>query len=168
MNISIRAGQGFYDSIDRDDMFGYPSDDDIEVHIVAFADGHPPDELYVVNNSQDILSELDLTLLYSERELSHEAYPKPAKSKPTPYHPTPISLIAYHADETAESIFLDYPYTSETDLNAAIDKVVPDRLTLIKGVTGLPNDPNFVYHRCSSTVGSSGGYWLTNTEVSLV
>ena len=165
-HFSLRAGQDFEDAIDRDDMFVYPSDDDLELEVLAFADGHPPTEIYVVDHPQDVESETDIMVLYSAKELSQTTYPKPAKSRPAPYQSTPISLIAYQGDET-RSVFLDYPYTAESDLNATLDSIIPDRLTLTRGVTGLRNDPNFIYHRCSSTAGSSGGA-LANENGGLV
>ena len=162
----IRAGQDFDDTIDRNDMLVYPSEDDIELEIYAFADGHIPTELYVVDSKEDFDMETDLMILYSAKELPHKTYPKPAKSRPTPYHSTQIGLIAYHGDETV-SIYLDYPYTKTSDLDDALDKLIPDRLTLVKGVTGTRNDPNLVYHRCSSAAGSSGGA-LVNDKGELV
>ena len=165
-HFSLRAGQDFEDVIDRDNMFIYPSNDDLELEVVAFADGHTSTEVYIVDQPQDVESETDIMVLYSAKKLPHTTYPKPAKSRSAPYQSTQISLIAYQGDET-RSVFMDYPYTAESDLNATLDSIIPDRLTLIRGVTGLRNDPNFIYHRCSSTAGSSGGA-LVNENGDLV
>ena len=163
---SIRAAQDFEDDIDRDDIIKEPCEDDFDLQVYSFADGHDPSELYVVDDMDVPATETDLLILFSPKKLHPKSFPKPTKSKPIPYQSTEIGLIAYHGVE-AESIYLDYPYTKDADLDAALDKLVPDRLTLVKGVTGARNDPQLLYHRCSSTAGSSGGA-LVNNNVELV
>jgi len=133
-----------------------PCEDDFDLQVYAFADGHDPSKLYVVDDMDDPATETDLMILYSPKKLYPNSFPKPAKSRPIPYRPTGIGFIAYHGVE-ARSVYFDYPYTKYSDLDAALDKLVPDRLTLVKGVTGVRNDPHLIYHRCSSTSGSSGG-----------
>jgi hypothetical protein len=95
-------------------------------------------------------------VLYSPDPLPHVAYPKPSKSRRDPYTQTEVSLIAYHGDES-RSIYLDYPLTPRQVLTDALNKLNPDRLTIIKGITGVRNDRDLIFHRCSSAAGSSGG-----------
>jgi hypothetical protein len=142
-------------------MIKEPCEGDFDLQVYSFADGHNSSELYVVDDMDVPATETDLMILYSPKKLHPKSFPKPAKSKPIPYKSTEIGLIAYHGVE-AESIYLDYPYTKDADLENALDKLVPDRLTLVKGVTGMRNDPHLLYHRCSSTAGSSGGALVNN------
>ena len=155
-NDSIRAGHDLHDDIDRENMLDYPSDDDYELQIYAFADGHNRTQLYVVGPEYESLdSMLDLVVLYSSEPLQHDFYPKPSKAHLIACS-AEISLIAYHGDET-ETIYEDYPYTEPEDLDDAIDSVVADRLTLVKGRLGTRTSPEMIFHRCSSTAGASGG-----------
>jgi hypothetical protein len=163
---SLRAGQDFELEIDRDDIFEDGSEDDFSLVVYAFANGRPADEVYVVENPDDTSSETDIMVLYSAQPLPHASYPRPAKSRPSPYRSTQISLLAYQGDETS-SVYEDYPYTTSSDLDAALDSIITDRLSLVKGVTGSRSDPHFIYHRCSSTAGSSGGA-LANENGELV
>jgi hypothetical protein len=143
-------------------MIKEPSEDDFDLQVYSFADGHDPSELYVVDGMDDPAAETDLMILYSHKKLPPKSFPKPAKSERIPFQSTEIGLIAYHGVE-AESIYLDYPYTKDADLETALDKLVPDRLTLVKGITGVRNDPHLLYHRCSSAAGSSGGALINNS-----
>lgn len=155
-NDSIRAGHDLHDDIDRENMLDYPSDDDYELQIYAFADGHSQTQLYVIGPEYESLdSMLDLVILYSPEPLQHEFYPKPSKAHFIACS-TEIGLIAYHGDET-ESIYEDYPYTEPEDLDVAMDSLMADRLTLVKGRLGMRTSPEMIFHRCSSTAGASGG-----------
>ena len=137
-------------------MLDYPSDDDYELQIYAFADGHNRTQLYVVGPGyQSLDSTLDLVVLYSPEPLQHEFYPKPSKAHLIPSS-AEIGLIAYHGDET-ETVYEDYPYTEPEDLDHAIDSLVADRLTLVNGRLGTRTCPEMIFHRCSSTAGASGG-----------
>ena len=154
----IRGAQDFFDEIDRNDMIDNPSEDDYTLECFAFADSHDPERLYFVEEMEDTEPSLDLMLLYSPRPLPHATYPKPAKSRTNPYQSYHVGLVAYHGDET-RSIYRDYPSTSRADLTWALNKLMPDRLTIIQGTTSPDSrdDRNMIYHRCSSAAGSSGG-----------
>ena len=158
-NRSIRICHQRDDDVDRMDMFYEPSPDDPIVTVVQYADGHDPSKIYFVddpNYGADI--NLDLVLLYSPTSLGHSRYPLAGRSKPVDmsYSPSPVSLLAYHA-ETGIDVYQDYPNTDRRLLDAALDKIEPDRLTLTTAITGVRDIPGFIYHRCSSTAGASGG-----------
>lgn len=142
------------------------SPDDKVLQPYAYADGHDPNKLYTVEPTDDLPSELDIVLLYSPHPLGHSQYPRPAKSKLVPYSPQDIGLLAYHGTET-RSIYIDYPQTTRRDLNNALNKLFPNRLTLVKAITGTRNEPGLIHHRCSSAAGASGGA-LVNSNGELI
>src|SRR5271155_472382 len=74
---------------------------------------------------------------------------------------TQIGLLAYHGRGSG-TLHRDYPNTSRADLGPAIKKLIPNRLTLVQGVTGVRNYPEIIYHRCSSSAGSTGGALVNN------
>ena len=111
-------------------------------------------------------SEKDLVILYSPKTLPHSTYPVPSKLTVSPSQPTEIALLAYHGDETV-TIYDDYPYTSRDDVDAALDALYYDRLTLIRGQKGQRDDPYLLYHLCSSAAGASGGP-LVNSHGELI
>jgi hypothetical protein len=156
---SIRIAQDFSTDIDRDDMHHYPSLDDPVVTVYRFADGHDPNQIYVVEDeTEGPPTELDLAILYSPTKLSHAKFPRPGKSPPSPM---PVSLIAYQGDETAK-ITKEYPHTDPQELNRALDELQTDRLSIVSGITGTRNEPGRIYHRCSSATGASGGVLVNN------
>jgi len=142
------------------------SPDDKVLQPYVYADGHDPNDFYIVEPMDDLPSELDIMLLYSPHPLGHSQYPRPARSKPIPYSPYDIGLLAYHGTET-RSIYLDYPQTTRPDLTKALNKLFPNRLTFIKAITGRRNEPGLIHHRCSSAAGASGGA-LINSNGELI
>jgi hypothetical protein len=140
---------------------GKPHERDLEVQVYAFADKHDPEKLYVVQDLDDFPAAMDLVVLYSPKKLSKNIYPKPQKSASTRSQSTQIGLLAYHSRESG-TLHRDYPNTSHADLGAAIKKLIPNRLTLVRGVTGVRNYPELIYHRCSSSAGSTGGALVNN------
>ena len=139
-----------------------PHEGDLEVQVYAFADKHHPEKLYVVQDLDDFPAEMDLVVLYSPKKLSKNTYLiKPQKSAPTRSQSTHIGLLAYHGRESG-TILRDYPNTLRADLGATIKKLIPNRLTLVQGVTGVRNYPELIYHRCSPSAGSMGGALVNN------
>ena len=126
-------------------MIEYPSEADLEVQVYAFA-GHDSNQLYVLNDLNEIRSETDLVILYSPENLQHQSYPKPSESKMDRYQPADIALIAYQGDESY-TVYKEYPYTSPQDLDSALNGLHPDRLTLIIGRRSTCYDPQLLYHR---------------------
>ena len=162
-NRIIRIAQDFSDDIDRTDMQNEPGQDDLIVHVYRYADGHNPNEIIVLDrDGEEPPTELDLAILYSPTKLNHKCFPLPGKSRPTPYRPTPISLIAYQGCE-GEGIYHMYPNTDQDELDVALDSLQYDRLTMVNAVTGIRNEDGVIYHSCSSTTGTSGGI-LVNEE----
>jgi hypothetical protein len=135
-----------------------PQEGDLEVQVYAFADKHDPEELYVVQDLDDFPAEMDLVVLYSPKKLT---YPRPQKSASTRSQSTQIVLVAYHSREPW-TLHRDYPSTLRADLSATITKLIPNRLTLVQGVTGVRNYPELIYHRCSASAGSMGGALVNN------
>jgi Trypsin-like peptidase domain len=124
--------------------------------VYAYADGKETNQIYVMESIYEMDTEVDLMVLYSPAPLPHASYPKPGKSRPLPYSQTDISLIAYHGDES-RSIYLDYPTAPRQSITDVLNSLNTDRLSIVKGITGSRNDPNLIFHRCSSAAGSSGG-----------
>jgi Trypsin-like peptidase domain len=158
-NNSIRICHQLDDDVDRLDMFYEPSPDDPIVTVFQYADGHDSSKIYFVDDptfGADTV--LDLALLYSPTPLGHSRYPVAGRSNPLdrPYSPSTVSLLAYHA-ETGIDVYRDYPNTDRRLLDAALDKIQPDRLTLTSAVTGVRDVLGVIYHRCSSAAGASGG-----------
>ena len=153
---SIYAAQDFFDPINRNDMIDHPCNDDYPLQIYAYADGKDTSQIYLMQSLNDMETEVDMMVLYSPDPLPHAAYPRPAKSRPSPYSQTEVSLIAYHGDES-RSIYMDYPTTPRQAITETLNSLNTDRLTIVKGFTGARNDPDLLFHRCSSAAGSSGG-----------
>ena len=88
-------------------MIDHPCEDDYALQIYAFADGHDPGQFYVIDNVDDLETEIDFMILYSPEPLNHVAYLKSSKSRPDPYTQIEVNLIAYHGDESLFRLSLD-------------------------------------------------------------
>lgn len=158
-NNSIRIRHQLDDVVHRLDMFYKPFPKHPIVTVFQYTDGHDPSKIYFVDDptfGADTV--LDLALLYSPPSLGHARYPVAGRSKPLdkPFSSFPISLLVYHAD-TGIDVYQDYPNTDGRLLDAALDKIQSDHLTLTSAATGVQDAPGIIYHRCSSTVGASRG-----------
>ena len=72
---SIYAAQDFFDAINRNDMIDHPCNDDYALQIHAYADGHDPSHVYLMDSMEDMSTEVDMMILYSPNPLPHTAYP---------------------------------------------------------------------------------------------
>lgn len=140
-----------------------PDQEDYDVAIVAYADGHDPNTIRTVQNSIVPLA-YDCVLLYSQRSLGIKSFPIPARSHYPPHNdaattvPVDIALLCYNGNPSPIMIRDRYPYTQVDGLYTAITELWIDRLSYSTGKTAVARfDTDAIYHRISCLAGASGG-----------
>ena len=135
---------------------------DIQVKVVAYADGHDSTSVRVVSNSMVALN-ADLVLLRSERPLGLKSYPTPAKAhfppydSPATYVTRNIGLFSYNGCPSTSELKQKYPNSSLNGIYNAVRDLWMDRLSYGQGTTSSIFDPDGLRHRISCYAGASGG-----------
>ena len=140
-----------------------PDQEDFDVTIVAYADGHDPNAIRTVHNSMVPLA-YDCVLLHSQKSLGIKSFPIPGRSHSPPHDdtattfPVNIALLCYNGCPSAVVMRNEYPNTKLNDLYTAIKDLWIDRLSYSTGKTSVACfDKDAIYHRISSLPGASGG-----------
>jgi hypothetical protein len=140
-----------------------PDQEDFDVIIVAYADGHDPNIIRTVHNSIVPLA-YDCVLLHSQRSLGIKSFPIPARSHYPPHNdaattfPIDIALLCYNGNPSPVIMRDRYPNTKASDLYAAITDLWIDRLSYSTGKTTVARfDRDAIFHQISCLAGASGG-----------
>lgn len=140
-----------------------PGQEDFEVTIVAYADGHDPNMIRIVHNTVVPLA-YDCVLLYSQRSLGLKSFPIPARFHYPPHNdaattfPVDLALICYNGNPSPVMMRNRYPNTNVNDLYTAITDLWIDRLSYSTGKTTVARfNMDAIYHRISCLAGASGG-----------
>ena len=140
-----------------------PDEDDFDVTIVAYVDGHNPHIIRTVHNSIVPLS-YDCVLLYSHISLGMKSFPTPARSHFPPQNnaataiSVDVALLCYNGRPSPTMMSDRYPSTNISDLFTAITDLWIYRLSYSTGKTTVAHfDIDAIYHHISCLVGASGG-----------
>lgn len=140
-----------------------PDTKDVDVELIAYADGHSTTGIRTVHDSMVPLA-FDCALLYSQTSLGLKDYPTPRRAhhpphdRPTTNCPMNVALLSYNGLPSPTELEDHYPNTPIDSLyNAARDLSI-DRLSYTTGFTSTASfGIDAIYHRVSSLAGSSGG-----------
>lgn len=148
--------------VDRDRMQVYPSPKDVDVTVVAYADGHDPATLRTVNGTI-IPIQFDVALLHSQISLGLKDYPTPAKYHVPPHdkaatdRPADIAMLGYNGAPSMSTLVAGYPAVAQVDLVNAVRDLWIDRLSYSPGKTAASNfGIDVIVHRISCLPGASG------------
>jgi hypothetical protein len=140
-----------------------PDTKDIDVELIAYADGHSTTGIRTVHNSMVPLA-FDCALLYSQTSLGLRDYPTPGRSHNPPHDtlatnvPMSVALLSYNSIPSSTELRDRYPNTRINLLSNAIRDLWINRLSYATGSTSTASfDIDAIYHRISSLAGSSGG-----------
>lgn len=135
---------------------------DVDVEVLAYADGYDPNALRVVNNAICAIG-TDCVLLRAKRSLRLKQFPNPARAHIPPNN-TPqtmvasdVSLLAYNGLASSSRLDELYPETPRNILYKAFADLWIDRLSYTTGKTVAIYDDVAINHRVSTYAGASGG-----------
>ena len=160
---SIRVRHDHKGLVDRNKMQTEPDEDDFDVTVVAYVDGHNPNNIRTVHNSIVPLA-YDCVLLHSRRSLGVKSFPIPARSRillgkdAATAVPVDVALLCYNGHPSPAMMRDRYPSSNTNDLFTAITDLWIDRLSYSTGKSTIARfDIDAIYHQISSLVGASGG-----------